>query len=911
MNNLKKKSIKKQIILISGLVVGIIVILYILVIYMLHYMIQLELEMHNKSMQNNVATQIVEMVEIPLGLVENIEFLLEDEPPKSEMVTKYLESIQKSYAYFEQIQVVNLDGTITNSAPYDPKIMGNSIKQELYYPEEQMIPEEQCWSGVYQSEYTKHNLISVIIMKDDYYIVVDINLKELPIKAMSDDFFEEISSLEILDRQGNIILDKNNKTSKVKEMYQNSNIFESGDSIDSYYNLKYGYIQIKPMNWIVVCEFKYEDIDEKMSIYTEISFLFWILAIGFMYIVLKRYSRNVDKDMKYLQNRALSIIRNFNDISDKRNLFFKEFDEFNNDFSTMLYAVSEREDKIIEINENLELIIEERTKNLEEINVHLEEEIMERKTVENEVKIMNENLDKTVSERTSQLELLNIALKRSVEESDEANKAKGTFLSIMSHEMRTPLNGILGFIQMLKRTKLDDEQKEIVSIVEGSSKTLLELISDILDVEKYSAGKMMFSEEPIHLLTTIKNAVTTFKSLAESKGLQYQMNISELLDIFVIGDATKLNQLINNLVSNALKFTEHGTISITVDAKIVEDRARIEIRVADSGIGISSEKKQYLFKPFTQASEDISRKYGGTGLGLAICKEIVNHYNGTIDFEGVENQGTTFVVELVYPITESGASFNLKMKKRNKDIIEKVFDGKILIAEDNLINQKLMKKFLDKHGVEFMIVGNGQEAVDACRENKIAIVLMDCQMPIMDGFEATKAIRKEFGNQLEIIAMTAYASNEDKIKCYDAGMNKFLTKPVDLEELESILGIGNCNRENATNKMIDYQTYIEEEARNLMRKIDFDYETSVDLIQTFKEQTEQGLDEMVTLIEQNDYVGISKKVHQLKGSAGAVRLDRFRIIFEKIEEAIKIEDYSKINIYIERVKSDRMFNRQE
>jgi CheY-like chemotaxis protein len=232
--------------------------------------------------------------------------------------------------------------------------------------------------------------------------------------------------------------------------------------------------------------------------------------------------------------------------------------------------------------------------------------------------------------------------------------------------------------------------------------------------------------------------------------------------------------------------------------------------------------------------------------------------------------------------------------------VEKTVEGKILVAEDNLENQKLMKKFFKKYNVDCMIVSNGQEAIEACQNNDIKTVLMDCQMPVLDGFGATKVIKEEYGDDIEIIAMTAYASEEDKTKCLEAGMDYFLTKSVDLDELETLLKLEELNAGSLG------MNVIEKEIRILMKKINFDYESSSDLFLTFIEQLKKGIQEIEKLLDEQAYDGTARKIHQLKGASGAVRIERIRARFENMEDMLKERDYDKVKELINQIKNEEL-----
>lgn len=612
-----------------------------------------------------------------------------------------------------------------------------------------------------------------------------------------------------------------------------------------------------------------------------------------------QYFKKAEQELYYLQNRTNKIIKgDFEFVESPINQFsFDELKELNSAFSEMKNKIREREQENKRINENLEKIVTERTHQLEEINTQLEEEIYERQLVEEELNESNKNLDQQVEERTKELELLNKALIMSVEQAEKTNREKSKFLSIMSHEMRTPLNGIIGFVQMLEKEPLNESQKETLSIIKNSSKVLLNIINDLLDVAKYEAGKMTFDNIAFNLKNTIQKSIIPFKKIAENQSLEFYYEVEDSLSTEVIGDPFKLTQVLNNLLNNALKFTIEGSIKVIATGSIMGDYINITISVTDTGIGIKDDFKKYIFKPFSQAEDSVISISGGTGLGLTICKKIVSYYKGNIDFESKYNEGTTFTFTMSLKL-----ALNSQLSEENVEEPGQVYsylkDSRILIAEDNLVNQLLMKKFLSRYNISFDIANNGAEAIELCEVNNYDVIFMDCQMPEIDGFEATRQIRKILGEQVLIVAMTAYVSKSDKEKCLSAVMNEFLSKPVNLDDIARILKIDEfthtdekLNKEN--NKNTNHKDIA---ARDLAEKIGFDYETCVELINTFVKQATTGLQEIETFIENEDYKNVIRIVHQLKGASGTIRLEN---IFKLLQQAEGLLVDNKIHEGIE------------
>ncbi len=359
---------------------------------------------------------------------------------------------------------------------------------------------------------------------------------------------------------------------------------------------------------------------------------------------------------------------------------------------------------------------------------------------------------------------------------EEAVKAKQQFLSNMSHEIRTPMNAIIGFTKVVLKTELTAKQKEYLTAIKMSGDALIVLINDILDLAKVDAGKMTFEKTPFKMALSISAMLHLFEPKIQEKNLvlikEYDDNIPEVL----IGDPVRLHQIILNLVSNAVKFTTTG--NITVSAKLVsenEDSTTIRFSVKDTGIGIPKEKIDKIFENFQQATSGTSRLYGGTGLGLAIVKQLVEAQNGEISVTSEMDKGSCFSFLLNFKKTTSEAATEDLLVEVDADIK----NISVLVVEDMALNQLLMKTLLDDFGFEKDIAGNGKIAIEKLQKNEYDIILMDLQMPEMNGFEATEFIRNEMKLTIPIIALTADVTTVDLAKCRAVGMNDYIAKPVD------------------------------------------------------------------------------------------------------------------------------------
>lgn len=370
--------------------------------------------------------------------------------------------------------------------------------------------------------------------------------------------------------------------------------------------------------------------------------------------------------------------------------------------------------------------------------------------------------------------------------SEENAKAKDLFLASMSHEIRTPMNGIIGIATLLKKTSLDNQQEHYLDLILESANNLSVIINDILDLEKINAGKLEFENIAFYLRRKIEMVVDSFRYKAEEKDLKLQFISNIPGEMQVLGDPYRLSQILTNLVSNAIKFTGEGCITIHADVSILaDDTLSFTCKVLDTGIGISPEKLNAIFDPYTQEKLEISRKYGGTGLGLAITKNLVDMQGGKMLVESTPGIGSTFIINLNYTITSEIIAEKEEMPQSN------LLTGKqILVAEDVEINQYLVKHLLTGWGCITKIVADGKAAYEELIKNNYDAILMDIQMPLMDGIESTRQIRLLADKQkatVPIIALTANALKGDDDKYYAAGMDAYLTKPFSEESLYSIL----------------------------------------------------------------------------------------------------------------------------
>ncbi|MBS0434030.1 MAG: response regulator [Proteobacteria bacterium] len=390
-------------------------------------------------------------------------------------------------------------------------------------------------------------------------------------------------------------------------------------------------------------------------------------------------------------------------------------------------------------------------------------------------------------------EAANESLKRAKEAADAANVAKSQFLATMSHEIRTPMNGVLGALELLRSSKLDPQQRRLVKTAASSGESLMTILNDVLDHSKIEAGKLNLVRNPLSLHGTAGSVVALFRANAEAKGLTLVLDIDPEAANWVLGDAQRLKQVLLNLVGNAIKFTERGGVSLRLRAgRGTAQRPRVHVEVVDSGVGVPLDAQDQLFQPFHQVDGSRSRRNGGTGLGLAISQKIVEAMGGRIELDSQPGRGSRFHFELTLdadPNPPEGDMIDSAMTPL--DTLPSQLSGTVLVVEDNPVNRVIAEEMLQSLGLDCIEAQDGVEALDVLARRSVDLVLMDCQMPVMDGYTATQHIRaRELKQRLPrtpIVALTANAYEEDATHALEAGMDAHLAKPYTRDQLREII----------------------------------------------------------------------------------------------------------------------------
>ncbi|HTB15548.1 MAG TPA: ATP-binding protein [Bryobacteraceae bacterium] len=500
-----------------------------------------------------------------------------------------------------------------------------------------------------------------------------------------------------------------------------------------------------------------------------------------------------------------------------------------------------------------------------------------------EIRLHQELLEERIRQRTEELE-------RAMHGALNASQAKSEFLANMSHELRTPMNGLLGMLDLALDGGVNGEQKDQLETAQRCAYSLLALLNDILDLSKIEAGKMMLEKIPFEARAVVEDCVKSQAAKAMQKKIDLRFETSPNPHPSLLGDPLRVRQIVANLLSNAIKFTDHGSVLVRLDlSPAVDGRVNATIQVSDTGPGIPAEKLSSIFEKFTQADGSITRKYGGTGLGLAITRRLVEIHGGEVRVESQVGKGSTFRVTLPCEVAATPAGNLVPMQNEARGENAPPPTARLLLVEDNLVNQKVVLAILRKKGYRIDVANDGREALAKLDGADYDLVLMDVQMPVLDGLEATRLIRSERRwDRLPVVAMTAHAMNGDRERCLQAGMSAYISKPVQpahlIATIERQLASGDRHASTASTPL----------ERVLTDRMIEDSGMMNDMLRLFLQIAPERLDRIEAAAARADAATLQREVRKISVAADQLASANLRECARRVQQAASTGDFAQV-----------------
>lgn len=908
----RTKSLKWQLLIGNTLIFNVLLLFFGLYIYWFSYQsLQLQMEKDLVHITDTMREKFDNALDMPVLMLKELRGYYKDLPKQeSSLRTSATEAVLDSslntmitlFPLIDDIKVINQKAEIEGVYPEQKSIIGQSVIYEDYYINRPVNDEIQ-WSGVYKDAKTGMPTMTFSALCGETWIVVDLNISAFNL-LFEKDKFDAVLSLALLDQYGNYLYDDDGSKTSQNQRYDDFDMVKKYDQSSPKMYLSpsdpkmlVAMIPIgKPNEWhLVISQNKqllYAPLTGLTRVLIVAMVLISIVSILFLYLNLK--SAVVDIDGLIQSTLELAQGNYYLVLPESR---FTELRELTDHFAMMANQVEAREEEIHALNEELEAMVEE-------------------------------------------LELNNQALEEGARIAQDATLSKTQFLANMSHEIRTPMNGMMGMMTLLEMTMLDHSQKTYLKTMHGSAESLLVILNDILDFSKIEAGKVAISSVSFNLKRLIEDLEVLFKASAQHKNLALTVKWAPDLPTYYVGDSNRLRQVLANIIGNAIKFTSQGTVNISVDGDpritpLGETQVTLSFVVSDTGIGISEADQLNLFERFTQGNQKVSSSTAiqsankGTGLGLAISQMLLDLMGGHIRLESTVGKGSVFTAVITLPVAQLSAEAieadlnPIQLTATSTKLAEALKGMEILVVEDDATSAFLLNKYLGKFGATLNMVGDGQQAIDAIHQHQYDAVLMDVNMPVMDGLTAVKLIRghnfkDRRGSRLPVVAMTAYAMDSDVERCMAAGMSDYLSKPINLEALfEKMKSIADALQKSTlislkTEKQVTTEiqevssngsaTYLE--IFNDFRKAsDLDDEVCHFLLKTYIEQVQLLLIDLRRAMDTNSYDEISNLLHRLKGTSGNVRANRIMTMALVAENANRANEKEVLVSQIEQVEA--------